>query len=120
MRFTYTSPSVQFLRGYTAEEAIAQSLEQILTPESMALVKSWLGGRITAFLAGDPAATTQVYELDLMCKGGATVSTETVTTFLRNNDGGLSVVRVSRDITNRREMAGEDYPAFETTAGSNT
>jgi two-component system NtrC family sensor kinase len=101
MRFTYVSPSVQRLRGYTAEEAIAQSLEQILTPESMSSVKSWLGGRMSAFLARDPAATTQVHELDLMCKGGATVSTETATTFLRNPDGGLRVVGVSRDITER-------------------
>jgi len=101
MRCTYVSPSVRRLRGYTAEEAIAQSLEQMLTPESVALVKSLLTGRIGAFLAGDPAATTQVHELNLMCQSGATICAETVTTFLRNKEGGLSVVGVSRDITER-------------------
>jgi len=101
-RCTYLSPSVQRLRGYTAEETIVQPVEQILTPESLALMKLLLGERIRAFLAGDPAATTQMNELDLMCKGGSTVHTETITTFVRNNDGGVSVVGVSRNINERK------------------
>src|SRR5208337_2827882 len=34
LRYTYCSPSVERLRGYTAEEAMSQTLEQVLTPAS--------------------------------------------------------------------------------------
>ncbi len=102
MRFTYVSPSVQRLRGYSAQEAMTQSLEQILTPASLALVRLLLSERRSAFLAGDPAAKTQVHEFDLMRKDGAIVRTETITTLVKDNDGRISVVGVSRDITERK------------------
>jgi len=31
LRFTYVSPSIMHMRGYTAEEAAAQTLEQVMT-----------------------------------------------------------------------------------------
>jgi len=34
LRFTYVSPSIIRMRGYTAEEATAQTFEQVMTPES--------------------------------------------------------------------------------------
>jgi PAS domain-containing protein len=38
LRFTYVSPSIMRLRGYTAEEATAQTFEQVMTPESLQLI----------------------------------------------------------------------------------
>src|SRR5207247_8779757 len=38
LRLTYISPSVAKLRGYTAEEAMAQSPEESLTPASVEIV----------------------------------------------------------------------------------
>ena len=35
MRFTYVSPAVMRLRGFTVEEAMCQTIDQILTPESL-------------------------------------------------------------------------------------
>ncbi|MCX6901520.1 MAG: PAS domain S-box protein [Verrucomicrobia bacterium] len=102
LRLTYISPSVQRLRGYTAEEAMSQSLGQMLTAKSLAMVQTWLAERAPAFLAGDPAAVNQVYEVELRHKDGSTVWTEMVTTFLRNDDGGINIVGVSRDITDRK------------------
>ena len=32
MKFTYVSPSVTRMRGYTVEEAMAQSFEEVVTP----------------------------------------------------------------------------------------
>ena len=37
-RFTYVSPSVEKLRGYTVEEVLGQSLDQALTPGSLQTV----------------------------------------------------------------------------------
>jgi len=38
LRYTYVSPSIIRLRGYTAEETMAQTMEQTLTPESLQVV----------------------------------------------------------------------------------
>jgi PAS domain S-box-containing protein len=104
MRCTYISPSSQRLRGYTVEESMGQTLEDMLTPQSLETVRSELGERVKAFLAGDPAAVTRVHELEMTRKKAPPVRTETMTTFVRNKDGGVSVVGVSRDITERRKL----------------
>jgi PAS domain S-box-containing protein len=102
MRFSYVSPSVRRLRGYTVEEVMAQSLEQVLTEESLAMVNRMIVERGKAFQALDPAAVTQVNEVELIRKNDSPVWTEMVTTFFRNERGGISVVGVTRDITERK------------------
>jgi signal transduction histidine kinase len=74
----------------------------MLTPESVVLVQVELGERIRAFLANEPASANLVNELGLRHKNGSTVYTETVTTFLKKEDGGISIIGVSRDITERK------------------
>jgi len=46
MQFNYVSPSVERLRGYTVEEVMAQSMEEVMTPESHAYLLQILPGRI--------------------------------------------------------------------------
>lgn len=41
-RFSYVSPSVEKLRGFTADEAMQQSLEEMLTPDSLAIAGEYL------------------------------------------------------------------------------
>ncbi|NTU84856.1 MAG: PAS domain S-box protein, partial [Chloroflexales bacterium] len=102
-RFTYVSPSVQRLRGYTVEEVLAQPVEAALTPESNQRIASQLSARLAAFLDGDEAARTAVSEVDQPCKDGTIVPTEVATTFLTNAQGRVTtVLGVSRDITARR------------------
>ena len=40
MRLTYISPSVSRVRGYSVEEALAAPIEDVFTPESVAVAKS--------------------------------------------------------------------------------
>jgi PAS domain S-box-containing protein len=102
-RFTYVSPSVERLRGYTAEEAMAQPLEASLTPHSLAQVQARIAQRARAFLSGDPAAVTETDELELACKDGSSVWTEVKSTYLKNEQGGITVLAVTRDISRRRQ-----------------
>ncbi|HMV33005.1 MAG TPA: PAS domain S-box protein, partial [Gemmatimonadales bacterium] len=101
-RFDYVSPSVERLRGYTVAEVLAQSVEEAVTPDSLAVIESTLPARVAAYLAGDPAALTQTHEIEQPRRDGTTVWTEVITTFLGDLASGLKVLGVSRDIAERR------------------
>jgi PAS domain S-box-containing protein len=98
-QFTYVSPSVLQLRGYTAEEAMNQTVEDILTPASLKLVQEHIQKR----QSGPPEHFTQFLELEQLCKDGTTVWTEVVISPIRDHkDNLIAYVGVSRDTTERR------------------
>lgn len=103
LRFTYVSPSVERLRGYTPEEVLLQPADQVMTPASFARVKASLTGRVQAFLAGDPAAVMNMREVEQTRKDGSTVWTEVVTTLLKDPAGKVQILGVSRDISQRQQ-----------------
>ncbi len=104
LRFTYLSPSVIRMRGFSAEETMAQKLEEVLTPAS-------LGVAMNTF-AEEPAKESMkekdlgrslTLELEFTRKGGSTVWTETKITFLRDPSGKpVGILGIARDITERR------------------
>ena len=57
MRFTYVSPSIMLMRGYTAQEAAAQTIEQVMTPESLQIVAKFYEEEMKLEASGtaDPA-----------------------------------------------------------------
>jgi diguanylate cyclase (GGDEF)-like protein/hemerythrin-like metal-binding protein/PAS domain S-box-containing protein len=100
--FTYVSPSVYRLRGYTVEEVMAQSAAEALTPESMVRVQQVLAEALADWKPEGPHVP-QVTEVDQPHKDGHLVPTEVVTTLHANAAGRpVSVLGVSRDITERR------------------
>jgi PAS domain S-box-containing protein len=107
-RFTYISPSVYKLRGYTAEEVLDQSLEDILTPESYQYLLERLPQKIQAYRSGDESMKFQTFRVDQVCKDGRTVPTEVVANILTDETGNITgLLAVSRDITKRVEMEEE-------------
>ncbi len=101
LRFTYVSPSVVKLRGFTPEEVLAQPIEEVITAESLALIQAGLPDSIQRYLAGERDELIQINKIEQYCKGGGTVWTEVATTFMQREDGGLEVVGVSRNIDKR-------------------
>jgi PAS domain S-box-containing protein len=103
MQFTYVTPSVERLRGFTAEEVMRQPITEVLTPESVAKVASLLPPAIAALEAGDESERINVTEIEQPRKDGSVVATEVTTTLLTNPEGRVDrVLGVSRDITERR------------------
>ncbi len=96
--FTYVSPSVLKLRGYTSHEVMQQTMEQTLTPASLSKVLLLLAERPPSI--GLPPHTD---ELDQTCKDGSIVTTEVTTNYVLNDSGKIQVVGVSRDITVRKQ-----------------
>lgn len=94
-RFTYVSPSVYHLRGYTPEEVLNQELHEVLTPASLEMVQR--GMQHTR-----PGDIGQ-FELEQPCKDGSTVWTESVVGPLLDADDQVTGwIGVSRNISERR------------------
>ncbi|GAK54045.1 diguanylate cyclase/phosphodiesterase with PAS/PAC sensor(S) [Candidatus Moduliflexus flocculans] len=102
-RFTYVSPSVRQLRGYTPEEVLTQTMAEVVTPASLAMIQADLPSQLAAFFAGEPAAVAQTHDIEQIRKDGSTVWTEVVTTLMQNAAGGLDILGVSRDIATRKQ-----------------
>lgn len=103
-QFSYVSPSVEKLRGYTPEEVYEQPLEMTLTPSSLAHVTELMKERIAKFMAERPARVSYVDEVEQPHKDGRIVQTEVTTTYLLNDDSDLEIIGVSRDITERKRV----------------
>jgi PAS domain S-box-containing protein len=76
VRFTYISPSVTRMRGWTVEEAMAQSPADALTPASYELAMKTLADALDRGMRGEHAMPGEVtLELEETCKDGSTVWT---------------------------------------------
>ena len=102
-RFSYISPSVEKLRGYTVDEVLSQSMREVLTAESYAFMEKKMPERLAAFAAGDESVRTMTHEVDQVRRDGSVVPTEVVTTLIVGEEGRVTHIQgVSRDITERR------------------
>lgn len=104
LRFTYVSPSVQGIRGYSAEEAMAMPLEKTLTPESLDRVSRLLAEELGKEASGNADPNRSVtLEVLQYCKDGSTAWAEVTTSFIRDDRGrAVGLLGVSRDISERK------------------
>lgn len=105
-RFTYVSPSVQPLRGFTAEEVMAAPVDDALTPESNRIIADEMIRNIALFESGELTSTDySTHELEQPRKDGTRVWTEVVSHLVRNpHNGHIEVHGVTRDISERRRQ----------------
>jgi PAS domain S-box-containing protein len=100
-RFTYVSPSVKKLRGYTPEEVLQQTLNEVISPNSIQVVTEIMSQYLSDFLAGKEVASTPV-EIDQIRKDGSLVATEITSSLVFDALGRLQLIGISRDITERK------------------
>ena len=107
--FTYISPSIKYLRGYTPEEAMALSLEETLTPTSAQKARAAFEEELAMERSGnaDPFRS-RTLELEYRCKDGLTVWAEVRSGILFDENGcAIGIVGVTRDVTERKKMEEE-------------
>jgi PAS domain S-box-containing protein len=101
MRFTYVSPSVFALRGFSPEEVIAESVEASLVPESYARAVAQIASLAEAIASGDPVARETHFGLyQQYCKDGSLKWIDVSMRPIYEESGKfVEVVGVTRDAT---------------------
>jgi PAS domain S-box-containing protein len=105
LNFTYISPSVAKVRGYSVEEATAQKITESLTPASLRKALQTVEEE-TARLREHPGPRDKklTIELEQYCRDGSTVWTENDINFLLDKDWQpIGIIGVTRDISQRRK-----------------
>ncbi len=105
LRFTYVSPSVERLRGYTADEVMSAPMEASLAPEDAARIHQLLTEQLTVFMSAEETGRTHPFieEMRQPCKDGTLVWTEILARFVRNPySGHVEVHGVTRNISERK------------------
>lgn len=104
-RFTYVSPSVKSMRGYTAEEVMASPVEAAVVPEHHEYFFGTIERRLADFKAGRITSNDQFFdEIMQPCKDGSRIWTEVSSYYWLNPETGhVELHGVSRNITERRK-----------------
>lgn len=104
LKFTYISPSIINLLGYSAVEALNKSLTDLLTPQSVPMVMDKLTKRFENLYAGDKSEIVSIDELQQICKDGSIIWVEIATTLVVNGEGKVvDIIGVSRNIELRKK-----------------
>ncbi len=106
LNFTYISPSVTRIRGYSVEEALAQKLTDRLTPASLQKALDVMAVQTRRRQEGQQRRDDKLtIELEMYSKDGSTVWTENEINYLfGREEKPIAIVGVTRDISHRRKM----------------
>lgn len=105
-RFTYISPSIQRLQGFTVEEAMSLGMEGLVAPSSLELLRTIHreGARVLQ-QAHPPGPLSQTVDMECRHKLGGTIWCEVTAMVLTDGQGRpASILGVLRDITERKRV----------------
>ncbi len=104
MHFTYVSPSVEQLRGYSPGEIVAVPVDAAFVPEARESLLTAIRWGADAFRTGaEPPDQFYTAEVEQPCKDDSTVWTEVIGRYHLDPTTGHVVVRgVTRDISERK------------------
>ncbi|HOO45270.1 MAG TPA: PAS domain S-box protein [Deltaproteobacteria bacterium] len=106
LNYTYISPSVTRMRGYSAQELMNRGLKDVLKPESFAMVQEVFRQEIEKERSGQrhDEFWSRSLEVELRRKDGTFIWSEVIASFMRNEDGRVThIIGVSRDISQRKQ-----------------
>jgi PAS domain S-box-containing protein len=109
LNYTYISPAVKFLRGFDPDEALKQTISEVLTPESFEKTRILLSEILSENLSNlnNPVLRKSI-ELEMIRKDKSTVWTEVQTSLIIDeNNKPVGILGITRDITERRQITNE-------------
>ncbi|MEA3398767.1 MAG: PAS domain S-box protein [Patescibacteria group bacterium] len=105
MKYTYVSPSIVRMCGYSVKEVLGQSIKQSMAPDSFKSVMKIIAEEMELQNKEqrNPHSSRKT-EAELFCKDGSTVWVEIEANFIFNLEGQLEgVIGVTRNITERKQ-----------------
>lgn len=113
-RFSYLSPAVEPVFGYTQSEAMQLRLADIATLESYRVLKSALQSILVRGLRND-WTPERIVEVELVARDGSSRWCEVVSTYLRGATGvPTGLIGITRDISARRHAESALHDSEET------
>lgn len=106
-RFTYISPAILQLRGYTVEEALSQTLLDTVAPGSLEGVAKGVADARDYLLAHPDEPISHTVEIQQTTKSGDPVWVEVSVKLQFNDQGEATVLGVSRNIEDRKRAESE-------------
>ncbi len=106
LNYTYLSPSITKLTGFTVEEALALSFKESMTPDSFNDAMNAIDEDLEMHKKGQkPQDKSRTVEIVFNCKDGSTIPTEIEGNFLYNSSGQPEgFIGIVRDITERKNI----------------
>ena len=117
--FTYVSPSIKNILGYTSAEFMERSLEEILTPDSLPIAREYFDRLDASIQSGIPPENFRG-ELRAYRKDGTIVWTEVTASPIFDASGAIAeLVGVTRDVSERKRYEFELERAREAAEAAN-
>ncbi len=99
----FFSPSVVNLTGYTADELVNQTLEELLSPEALMQIEKDVKEKAEHFRLYPQTVNRHMYESRERCKNGDLIWIETAITLRFNTVSQVEMVCVSRNVDERKK-----------------
>jgi diguanylate cyclase (GGDEF)-like protein/hemerythrin-like metal-binding protein/PAS domain S-box-containing protein len=103
MKFTYFSPSVFQLTGYTVDEAISQRFDKTMTKESADRLKKDYLDLKEKFILNPNEDINYIHEIQQYTKSGKVIWVETLSKFRYNKFNEIEILSSSRNIDVRKK-----------------
>ena len=105
LSFTYVSPSIEGITGYTDDETVGRQIQDVLLPSSLELATSFFENELAEDYKNTAPDRSPILELQQYHKNGSAVWTEITAKFVRDADGlPVEILGVTRDITHRKHL----------------
>jgi PAS domain S-box-containing protein len=105
LHLTYLSPAHTQMTGYSVDEALAQTMEEVMTPASAEIITKVISEELDIEARGPgDLFRSRIIEAELNCKDGSTIPVEIRETFLRGLVGQpVGILGITRDVRERKK-----------------
>ncbi|MDM8543094.1 response regulator [Desulfococcaceae bacterium HSG9] len=107
-KLAYVSPSVTHVLGYSPEDAVNLTLQEVLAPSAYRYAMDMLAAELPLQKAERHLIRTHQLDLEITRKNGTLIPTESLIRFIRDDsDKPVNILGVTRDMTERQQAENE-------------
>ncbi len=106
-QYTYVSPSIYYMTGFTVEEMLKMEGIEVLSPESHLMVNQSVELHLSDFISNPDEPKSYIIEIRQNCKNGEVIWVEASVKYRYNDAGEIEIVGASRNIEERKRAERE-------------